>query len=278
MAKTPERQMFTAERQRLMRRAGNGGGGQQAADTGERGAGATRQAAADNDVLGAVNGLREELRVLKNVVLQQQKDDNEEEGISKAERERMERELAEWRERIEQQRRESEQLRNELQQLMDSIEQTKREIAALRNPNASQDHIMSMTHELDAIVSATEGATENILESSERIDTLAHTIKAQEKNSHLAQMAEEISDQVVNIFESSNFQDITGQRITKVVNTLKFVEDRIQNMMEIWGRDSFLEVAPAPESEASEDSALLQGPEGAEGGAISQDDIDKLFD
>ena len=47
--------------------------------------------------------------------------------------------------------------------------------------------------------------------------------------------AVDIQDKVIQIFEACNFQDLTGQRITKVVSTLRFVEDRIMQMMDIWG-------------------------------------------
>ena len=40
---------------------------------------------------------------------------------------------------------------------------------------------------------------------------------------------------MIKIFEACNFQDLTGQRITKVVGTLKFIETHIVRMMEIWG-------------------------------------------
>ena len=77
--------------------------------------------------------------------------------------------------------------------------------------------------------------------------------------------------------EACNFQDITGQRITKVVNTLKFVEERIDAMIEIWGEDDIAEVDPSVTPDSEGDSALLNGPAlGDEG--IDQNDIDKLFD
>ena len=44
-----------------------------------------------------------------------------------------------------------------------------------------------------------------------------------------------MQERVIKIFEACNFQDLTGQRITKVVATLKFIETHIVRMMEIWG-------------------------------------------
>ena len=77
--------------------------------------------------------------------------------------------------------------------------------------------------------------------------------------------------------EAYNFQDITDQRITKVVNTLKFVEERIAAMIEIWGEDDIAEVDPSVTPDSEDDSVPLNGPAlGDEG--IDQNDIDKLFD
>ena len=92
-------------------------------------------------------------------------------------------------------------------------------------------------------------------------------------------VATDIQDQVVQIFEACNFQDLTGQRITKVVNTLKFIEDRIVKMMEIWGGlDSFKDIEVERIAEATGDAALLNGPKlEADAGHASQDDIDALF-
>ena len=80
------------------------------------------------------------------------------------------------------------------------------------------------------------------------------------------------------IYEACNFQDLTGQRISKVVKTLAFVEERVANMMAIWG-EAELATLPLPPSIEKQDEGLdLHGP--AQAGAsdsVSQADIDKLF-
>jgi chemotaxis protein CheZ len=92
-------------------------------------------------------------------------------------------------------------------------------------------------------------------------------------------MASDIQDHVIKIFESCNFQDLTGQRITKVVSTLKFIETHIIRMMEIWGGiDAFKDYAPTARSERDGDAKLLNGPKlDDDPGHASQDDIDALF-
>jgi chemotaxis protein CheZ len=93
-------------------------------------------------------------------------------------------------------------------------------------------------------------------------------------------LSEEIQERVVSIFEACNFQDLTGQRISKVMTTMKFIEKHITVMMDIWGGvDAIKSHAPAIVDTREGDDRLLNGPK-LEGdvGHASQDDIDALFD
>jgi chemotaxis protein CheZ len=177
----------------------------------------------------------------------------------------------------ERQREEVNLLKMELKALANSIQETKREIAQLRSGEEDSDRLNAVTSELDAVVGATERATDGILDAAEKIDTIAHTLKANSADAYSSHLAEEVTEHVMTIFEHSNFQDITGQRITKVVNTLKFVEERVDKMIEIWGREAFQDMLDEDEPSVDEDNRLLNGPQQA-GAGISQDEIDKLFD
>lgn len=168
-------------------------------------------------------------------------------------------------------------LKTELRALAVCIEHTKAEIAALRPKDADDDRLMAVTFELDAIVSSTESATENILEAAEKIESIGKEIRAHAADSYVGRLVEDINDTVSTIFEACNFQDITGQRITKVVKTLKYVEARINAMIEIWGPENISDVSPKIfEEHKDDDSKLLNGP-ALENQGISQDEIDKLF-
>ena len=46
---------------------------------------------------------------------------------------------------------------------------------------------------------------------------------------------ESINDACMRIFEACSFQDITGQRITKVVSTLTYIEERLHGLQDAWG-------------------------------------------
>ncbi|NVJ90356.1 MAG: hypothetical protein HWE34_01785 [Methylocystaceae bacterium] len=171
-------------------------------------------------------------------------------------------------------------LRTEVRALSRSIHDTKREIKALGMNE--EDQFSIVTNELDEIVAATERATETILNSAEKIDDLAQQLRQHSPDQFVTQLTDEMLENTIAMFEACNFQDLCGQRTTKVVNTLKFIEERVEAMMEIWGEDNF-DTVDHP------DDVLAAGanrpPEGEElhgpaehGGGISQADIDALFD
>jgi chemotaxis protein CheZ len=90
---------------------------------------------------------------------------------------------------------------------------------------------------------------------------------------------------VIQLYESCNFQDLTGQRITKIVRTLGFVESRLDKMIQVWGgieafKDFEDKAQPfqAFTGSTMTDATLLNGPRLEEdAGHVSQDDIDALF-
>lgn len=170
-------------------------------------------------------------------------------------------------------------LKAELDSIYEAIAKTKHEIATLHSTTSADSRDMArVTNELDAVVIGTEGATETILASAEFIDETANTLSARLSGQD-AELANDIQERVVQIFEACNFQDLTGQRITKVISTLRFIEDRIVRMMDIWGGiESFQTIEPDTMPVREGDAALLNGPSlQTDEGVASQDDIDALF-
>jgi len=170
-------------------------------------------------------------------------------------------------------------LKGELDLIHDAINETKQEIATLHVTGFEGPEMARVTNELDAIVGGTERATETILAGAEDIDQMATTLIARLKDEQNAALAADIQDRVVKIFEACNFQDLTGQRITKVVATLKFIETHIMRMMEIWGgMEAFKDIEVVAMAQREGDAKLLNGPKiEGETGHASQDDIDSLF-
>ncbi|MFZ5930418.1 MAG: hypothetical protein ACOY15_04285 [Pseudomonadota bacterium] len=171
-------------------------------------------------------------------------------------------------------------LKAEIDKLSAAIDTTKREIATMRYKDANKyERITDVTHELDEVVLDTERATENILCSCEDIEKHIDAIELQASSPEERAEIAGLGQKVVKIYEACNFQDIAGQRITKVVNTLKFIEERLEVMMGIWGGHEEFEAVDLPEKEIGhEDDLLLNGPAREGSDSVSQDDIDALFD
>ena len=170
-------------------------------------------------------------------------------------------------------------LRSELDGMKDAITSTKLEIATLHRSDSEGKGMRRVAGELDAVVEATERATTTILNAIEDIETHASCIKAAKKGGNAD--AEAILERTVAMYEACNFQDLTGQRIGKIVGVLKFVEERLDRMIGLWGGlDAFkgLDGMPAPDA-VDPDRSLLNGPKLDEDpGHVDQTDIDALFD
>lgn len=172
------------------------------------------------------------------------------------------------------------QLREELNEISLSIAETKREIATLHHTNFGDNTDVQVADELDAVVHATEHATDNILTAAESIDNSSRDLAAELSGSKHEDAILDMQEQTVKIFEACNFQDLTGQRVQKVLETMKFIEGHIDKMIKIWGGlDNFLDISPDSLNKKSGDDALLSGPGLEDDGAFrsSQDDIDSLF-
>ncbi len=165
-------------------------------------------------------------------------------------------------------------VRIEIARMVRSIAKAKTELALLRDPRQGDDQVLRARNELDEIVDATETATNTILSSAEEVERLLNQIRDDSHDPSVFEACENGLEAITRVFEACNFQDITGQRVTKVIRALSFIEARIVALIEIWGADAFLELPLPP---LDDKDALLSGPQ-ASGQGISQDEIDKLFD
>ncbi|MDD3446043.1 MAG: protein phosphatase CheZ [Zavarzinia sp.] len=155
----------------------------------------------------------------------------------------------------------------ELEALLAVIHQTQTEIAALGPAELTTERIPHANDQLRSVVDATERATGVFLDIAEELEALASTFAGDG--------APEIRAIATRIYEASNFQDITGQRITKVTETLGIIETRLARLVEIGGAAGHAP-PPAAQPEDGTDSHLLNGPQLPDT-AATQDDIDRLF-
>ena len=136
--------------------------------------------------------------------------------------------------------------------------------------------------ELQEIVDATAKATNDILSEAETISGIQASLTEKCAGAQIESVADELSgleNASMQIMLACGFQDLTGQRINKVVNTLIFVEERINKLLEVWNVESGTgssELKATRDDDARPDKDLLNGPQ-ADGEGISQDDIDAMF-
>ena len=179
-------------------------------------------------------------------------------------------------------------LRTDLQDIERAINDTRKEMASLHVGAPSTVGMDQLSGELGAVVSQTEAAANNILGSAETIDfeigMMKEAIaKGEDFNPNVIMIEAEISK----LYEACHFQDLTGQRVARISDTLSFIEKQISRLTDIWGGlqaiDHLLAAEAAAKSEEEEtvgDHALANGPQlvAEDIGHVNQLEIDALFD
>jgi chemotaxis protein CheZ len=158
-------------------------------------------------------------------------------------------------------------LLREVEELGRTIATAKSEIATLRVDDITGHDIPFATDELDAIVDHTAQATHAILESCEMLDEVSGIVSGDP--------AAKLQAATTRIYEACSFQDITGQRITKVVTTLKTIETKVAQIISTFG-PSAVEAVQNAADHAGKDAHLLNGPQ-LPAHAMDQSDIDRLM-
>jgi chemotaxis protein CheZ len=157
-------------------------------------------------------------------------------------------------------------LHNELSTIVTYIENMRSELAQLRSIEISHNHIPAASDELDAVVEETAKATGTIMDACEKIEGIAGGLSSPANG--------ELSNAVTSVYEACGFQDITGQRITKVVKTLKHIESKVVEIISAFGHAG--QAAPSVAAITEREKGLLNGPQ-LRGGGASQEDIDRLL-
>jgi len=126
------------------------------------------------------------------------------------------------------------------------------------------------TDELEAIVGATEQATNSILEAAETIEAMTGRMEPE--------VSGRVTEAVTRVYEACNFQDITGQRITKIVKALQHIEAKVDALLAAFGEEieAYKRANPVPAEERASDGALLNGPQLPDE-AAKQAEIDALL-
>ncbi len=118
----------------------------------------------------------------------------------------------------------------ELEALAKYIQDAKKEIAALSPDEVKDEFLPTAADELDAIIEATADATNAIMDSTEIIEDVMSGLTGE--------ASEKLMTATTNIYEACGFQDITGQRITKVVSTLKNIEEKVDDLLDVFAAET----------------------------------------
>jgi chemotaxis protein CheZ len=149
-----------------------------------------------------------------------------------------------------------------LEYVSQHIRLTREEIGSLKSGDGNP--LSSSADELEEIVTETARATNEIMGAAETVENIALGTDAATR--------EALTAAATRIYEASTFQDITGQRITKVVRALQHIESRVEALSTACGS-----VIGRADDARSGDAALLNGPQ-LSLNAATQSEIDSLFD
>jgi len=161
-------------------------------------------------------------------------------------------------------------LHQEIARLATYINDANSEIFAISTNDKSEEAIIDASAHLDEVIKATEQATNTIMDAADIIQNAAGGIGGDKET--------QILEAAARIYDACTFQDISGQRITKVIKLLSNIEERIGKLNELFGNDN-KPIEPANANYAKtilEDKDLLNGPQLASK-ASSQEEIDSLF-
>src|SRR6266568_3328584 len=145
-------------------------------------------------------------------------------------------------------------IRLDLFEMAKAIARTKAEIAAIKPDVEDSGKFGEVTAELDSIVRTTETATSDILAAAEQVQEIAWTLREQGIEPEVCDL---INAKATDIYTACAFQDLTGQRTGKVIQVLRYLEGRINAMIDIWGLDGD---AAAEKAAPDAPPAALTGP------------------
>ena len=166
-------------------------------------------------------------------------------------------------------------IRMSIIEMSKAIAKTREEIASIKPEDEQNNQLLTATEELSAIVESTETATNTILEAAEEIQEAAWSLREEGASDT---PCDKIDEKTTDIYTACSFQDITGQRTTKVVQALVYIENRVNAMIDIWDlQEETGSKGPIKENmDTRPDSHLLNGP-ALKGDGLGQGCVDDML-
>lgn len=168
-------------------------------------------------------------------------------------------------------------------ELAPGLETIKQDVAALKTANPEDDKLFQARHELETVTDITDKSANEIMNQSDEIHVVIDKIRQDLSDGHTDKVeahCANLEEVATNLMMACEFQDLTGQRLSKVSNTLLAMEDQIDALfksLDITEGTGTGGLSSVTKDDERPDTDLLHGPQD-EGEGISQDDIDALFD
>jgi chemotaxis protein CheZ len=179
-------------------------------------------------------------------------------------------------------------LYGELGELARYINNAKKELQEFQPNSLSEEKLPDASDQLAAIVSTTEDATRKIMDACDDINSTHERVRDRlismeppldpDALASIEDALMEAQTSSIQIYEACTFQDLTGQRIQKIVETLKEVERQVLRMVIIFGlnNEKSKAIDEDKKKELQNDADLLNGPQ-LPGQSLEQDDIDDIL-
>lgn len=159
----------------------------------------------------------------------------------------------------------------ELRTMSRVLADSRAEILAFAPPPLGGVKLNEAGGTLDGVVAETERATLEIMKQAEHIQAVTLRLSRRSKENLGGELAE-VNQAATAITVACIFQDITGQKIRKVMSTMREIESRVGALVGLMGIEGeellALQALPPP---------LLNGPSSAAEGGLAQDAVDDLF-
>ncbi|MEM6665748.1 MAG: hypothetical protein AAF638_05030 [Pseudomonadota bacterium] len=163
-------------------------------------------------------------------------------------------------------------LRQALLDMSSTIRRTRSEIGADEDMVGRVGNLKDASGELGLVVKATETATSEIITAAEQVQELAWTMREQGADPALC---DALDARATGIYTACAFQDLTGQRISHVVETVRAVEARLATLIDLWASPSAGDVADAEPDALLDDVAPEEHSEETPEDPVAHDDADK---
>lgn len=179
-------------------------------------------------------------------------------------------------------------LYGELGELARYINDAKKELQDFQPNTLSEEKLPDASDQLAAIVSTTEEATRKIMDSCDEINATHERVRDRllslepaldpDVMASIEDSLMEAQNSSMQIYEACTFQDLTGQRIQKIVETLKEVERQVLRMVIVFGLngENAKDIDADKKKELQSDADLLNGPQ-LPGNSLEQGDIDDIL-